>query len=109
MRHFNVHDSGGFLCHTFSLFLFQVQEYFKSIEKGLAECVFAVAAQSGLEAADTSKLIEYLSKVNLESANADGSLDETDTALVMALLYAIDVPRQSQQVREMSHMISSAS
>ena len=45
---------------------YQVHELFRGIQRGLADCVFALAAQSGLRKSDTIKLMDYLSRVRLE-------------------------------------------
>ena len=71
----------------------QVEELFRGIKKGLAECLFALAAQLGLSTPDTIHLIDALAKIKLEDSNADCSLDEVDVALVMALLYALDISK----------------
>ena len=74
----------------------QVKELFKGILRGLADCVFALAAQSGLRKVDTVKLMDYLAKVRLDQGNSDGSLDDVTMALLLALLYALDVTRVSK-------------
>jgi len=74
----------------------QVEELFKGIQKGLAGCLFALAAQLGLGVADTLKLANHLAGIKLEDTNADCSLDDVDIALVMALLYALDISRVGQ-------------
>ena len=75
---------------------YQVQELFRGIQQGLADCLFALAAQSGLRKSDTIKLIEQLSRVRLDQGNADGSLDEVTMSLLHALLYALDISRTSK-------------
>ena len=75
---------------------YQVKELFKGILRGLADCIFALAAQTGLRKVDTIKLMDYLARVRLDQGNSDGSLDEITMALLLALLYALDVTRASK-------------
>ena len=75
---------------------YQVKELFKGIVRGLADCVFALAAQTGLRKIDTIKLMDHLARIRLEQGNSDGSLDEVTMALLLALLYALDVTRATK-------------
>jgi nuclear pore complex protein Nup205 len=75
---------------------YQVHELFRGIQRGLADCVFALAAQSGLRKTDTIKLMDYLSRVRLEQGNSDGSLEEVTMSLLLALLYALEIARASK-------------
>ena len=75
---------------------YQVKELFKGILRGLADCIFALAAQTGLRKIDTLKLMDYLARVRLDQGNSDGSLDEITMALLLALLYALDISRVSK-------------
>ncbi len=68
----------------------QVRDLFFDIRQGLADCVFAFAAQSGLPRQDTLRLIDYLSKVKPGDSDGQGVVQKTTLTLVMALMYAID-------------------
>ena len=72
---------------------YQVHELFRGVQQGLADCVFALAAQSGLRKIDTIKLMDHLSHVRIDQGNADGSLDAVTMSLLLALLYALDISR----------------
>lgn len=65
----------------------------------MAESLFVWTCQSPLSRDDTLILISYLEKVTVE---ADGSLDNVNLALLMALLYCFDVGcvEQSAEDRE---------
>lgn len=65
-----------------------MSDLIKECRQSLAECLFAWTCQSPLSKDDTLALICYLETV---TAEADGSLDSVNLALVMALLYCFDV------------------
>ncbi|KAF4101210.1 nuclear pore complex protein Nup205 isoform X1 [Onychostoma macrolepis] len=66
----------------------EVSDLIKECRQSLAECLFAWTCQSPLSKEDTLTLIGHLETV---TAEADGSLDSVNLALVMALLYCLDV------------------
>ncbi|XP_067246200.1 nuclear pore complex protein Nup205 [Chanodichthys erythropterus] len=66
----------------------EVSDLIKECRQSLAECLFAWTCQSPLSKDDTLALIGHLEMV---TAEADGSLDSVNLALVMALLYCLDV------------------
>ncbi|XP_056117303.1 nuclear pore complex protein Nup205 isoform X2 [Rhinichthys klamathensis goyatoka] len=66
----------------------EVSDLIKECRQSLAECLFAWTCQSPLSKDDTLALISHLETV---TAEADGSLDSVNLALVMALLYCLDV------------------
>ncbi|CAM4580827.1 unnamed protein product [Leuciscus chuanchicus] len=66
----------------------EVSDLIKECRQSLAECLFAWTCQSPLSKDDTLALISHLETV---TAEADGSLDRVNLALVMALLYCLDV------------------
>ncbi|KAK7151895.1 hypothetical protein R3I94_008282 [Phoxinus phoxinus] len=66
----------------------EVSDLVKECRQSLAECLFAWTCQSPLSKDDTLALISHLETV---TAEADGSLDRVNLALVMALLYCLDV------------------
>ncbi|XP_030645807.1 nuclear pore complex protein Nup205 [Chanos chanos] len=66
----------------------EVSDLIKECRQSLAECLFAWTCQSPLSKDDTLALIGHLENV---TAEADGSLDSVNLALVMALLYCLDV------------------
>lgn len=65
-----------------------MSDLIKECRQSLAECLFAWTCQSSLSKDDTLALIGHLETV---TAEADGSLDSVNLALVMALLYCFDV------------------
>eukprot|EP00095_Tigriopus_kingsejongensis_P011855 maker-scaffold180_size281610-snap-gene-0.27 protein:Tk11855 transcript:maker-scaffold180_size281610-snap-gene-0.27-mRNA-1 annotation:"nuclear pore complex protein nup205" len=69
----------------------QVHDLFHDINQSLADCILSFAAQSGLSQNDTTRLIDYLSKVKIGDANVSGVIENTHLTLLMALLYALDV------------------
>lgn len=69
------------------LFL-QVSDLIKESRQALADSLFSWTCQSPLSKDDTLALIGHLETV---TAQADGSLDSVNLALVMALLYCLDV------------------
>lgn len=66
----------------------QVSELVKESRQALADSLFSWTCQSPLTKDDTLALIGHLETV---TAQADGSLDSVNLALVMALLYCLDV------------------
>uniref|UniRef100_A0A8C2BGC4 Nucleoporin 205 n=1 Tax=Cyprinus carpio TaxID=7962 RepID=A0A8C2BGC4_CYPCA len=66
----------------------EVTDLIKECRQSLAECLFAWTCQSPLSKEDTLTLIGHLEMV---TAEADGSLDSVNLALVMSLLYCLDV------------------
>uniref|UniRef100_A0A673XUV6 Nucleoporin 205 n=1 Tax=Salmo trutta TaxID=8032 RepID=A0A673XUV6_SALTR len=66
----------------------EVSDLIKECRQALADCLFAWTCQSPLGKDDTLALIAHLETVTVE---ADGSLDSVNLALVMALLYCLDV------------------
>uniref|UniRef100_A0A4W4E6A7 Nucleoporin 205 n=1 Tax=Electrophorus electricus TaxID=8005 RepID=A0A4W4E6A7_ELEEL len=66
----------------------EVSDLIKECRQSLAECLFSWTCQSPLNIDDTLALIGHLETV---TAEADGSLDSVNLALVMALLYCLDV------------------
>lgn len=69
----------------------QVFNLFSDIRQGLADCVFAFAAQSGLPKEDTMRLLDHLCKVKPGDSDPNAALDNTTMTLVMALLYCVDI------------------
>ncbi|XP_077424154.1 nuclear pore complex protein Nup205 [Vanacampus margaritifer] len=65
-----------------------VSDLIKECRQVLADSLFAWTCQSPLTKDDTLALIGHLETV---SAQADGSLDSVNLALVMALMYCLDV------------------
>uniref|UniRef100_A0A8B9L911 Nucleoporin 205 n=1 Tax=Astyanax mexicanus TaxID=7994 RepID=A0A8B9L911_ASTMX len=66
----------------------EVSDLIKECRQSLAECLFSWTCQSPLNKDDMLALIGHLETV---TAEADGSLDSVNLALVMALLYCLDV------------------
>ncbi len=66
----------------------QVSDLIKESRQALADSLFSWTCQSPLSKDDTLALIGHLETV---TAQADGSLDSVNLALVMALLYCLDV------------------
>lgn len=66
----------------------QVADLIKECRQALADSLFSWTCQSPLSKDDTLALIGHLETV---TAQADGSLDSVSLALVMALLYCLDV------------------
>nr|XP_061812614.1 nuclear pore complex protein Nup205-like isoform X2 [Nerophis lumbriciformis] len=66
----------------------EVADLIKECRRALADSLFAWTCQSPLTKDDTLALIGHLETV---SAQADGSLDSVNLALVMALMYCLDV------------------
>ncbi|KAF3689084.1 Nuclear pore complex protein Nup205 205 kDa nucleoporin Nucleoporin Nup205 [Channa argus] len=66
----------------------EVSDLIKECRQALADSLFSWTCQSPLTKDDTLALIGHLETV---TAQADGSLDSVNMALVMALLYCLDV------------------
>ncbi|CAL8262242.1 unnamed protein product [Merluccius merluccius] len=66
----------------------EVSDLIKESRQALADSLFSWTCQSPLTKDDTLALIGHLETV---AAEADGSLDSVNLALVMALLYCLDV------------------
>ncbi|KAM9377048.1 nuclear pore complex protein Nup205 isoform 2-T2 [Pholidichthys leucotaenia] len=66
----------------------EVSDLIQECRQALADSLFAWTCQSPLTKDDTLALIGHLETV---TAQADGSLDSVNLALVMALLYCLDV------------------
>ncbi|XP_029697676.1 nuclear pore complex protein Nup205 [Takifugu rubripes] len=66
----------------------EVSDLIKESRQALADSLFSWTCQSPLTKDDTLSLIGHLETV---TAQADGSLDSVNLALVMALLYCLDV------------------
>uniref|UniRef100_A0A665UEY1 Nucleoporin 205 n=1 Tax=Echeneis naucrates TaxID=173247 RepID=A0A665UEY1_ECHNA len=66
----------------------EVSDLIKECRQALADSLFSWTCQSPLTKDDTLALIAHLESV---TAQADGSLDSVNLALVMALLYSLDV------------------
>eukprot|EP00064_Thunnus_orientalis_P003055 superscaffoldBa00000243_g3063 len=66
----------------------EVSDLIKECRQALADSLFSWTCQSPLTEDDTLALIDHLETV---TAQADGSLDSVNMALVMALLYCLDV------------------
>lgn len=67
----------------------QVLDLFEEIRLQLATILFCWSAQCGLPKDTTIKLIAYLSKY--KSSDARGGIDDVTLALLMTLLYALDL------------------
>ena len=68
----------------------QVFDLYSEIRQGLADCIFAFSAQSGLSKQDVIRLMDYLSKIKTTEGSGSGTIDDVNMTLTMALLYAID-------------------
>ena len=68
----------------------QVFDLYSEIRQGLADCIFAFSAQSGLTKQDVIRLMDYLSKIKTTEGSGSGTIDDVNMTLTMALLYAID-------------------
>lgn len=84
----------------------QVSDLIKESRQALADSLFSWTCQSPLTKDDTLALISHLETV---TAQADGSLDSVNLALVMALLYCLDVSfvEQGTEDREGENMLDS--
>ncbi|XP_066580685.1 nuclear pore complex protein Nup205 [Amia ocellicauda] len=80
----------------------EVSDMIKECRQSLAECLFAWTCQSPLSKDDTLALIGYLENVTTE---ADGSLDSVNLALVMALLYCLDISFLEQGTEDREDLI----
>lgn len=83
----------------------QVSDLIKESRQALADSLFSWTCQSPLSKDDTLALIGHLETV---TAQADGSLDSVNLALVMALLYCLDVSfvEQGTEDREGENMLN---
>ncbi|KAJ4431675.1 hypothetical protein ANN_20275, partial [Periplaneta americana] len=68
----------------------QVEDLFLGIRQTLADVVYFWAAQCGLPKDPTFKLINHLKSTTLQE-DSTGGIDSVTLALVMALLYALDL------------------
>ncbi|XP_077452437.1 nuclear pore complex protein Nup205 isoform X2 [Stigmatopora argus] len=66
----------------------EVADLIKECRRALADSLFAWTCQSPLTKDDTLALIGHLETISVQ---ADGSLDSVNLALVMALMYCLDV------------------
>uniref|UniRef100_A0A8C3AR20 Nucleoporin 205 n=1 Tax=Cyclopterus lumpus TaxID=8103 RepID=A0A8C3AR20_CYCLU len=84
----------------------EVSDLIKECRQALADSLFSWTCQSPLSEDDTLALISHLETV---TAQADGSLDSVNLALVMALLYCLDVSfiEQGTEDRDGENMIVS--
>lgn len=67
----------------------QVLDLFEEVRLQLATTLFCWSAQCGLPKETTSRLINYLSKY--KPSDARGGIDDVTLAMLMALLYALDL------------------
>uniref|UniRef100_A0A1B0CE99 Nuclear pore complex protein n=1 Tax=Lutzomyia longipalpis TaxID=7200 RepID=A0A1B0CE99_LUTLO len=67
----------------------QIVDLFEDIRMILATCLFNWSAQCGLSEAVTLRLMEYLSKYELNGPR--GGIDDVTLTLLMTLLYAFDL------------------
>ncbi len=70
----------------------------KEVKQSIAECLFCWACQNPLSKTDTMQLLHHLQQ-NADTT-ADGKLDTVTLALVMALLYSLDVRILDQEDME---------
>ncbi|XP_076125635.1 nuclear pore complex protein Nup205 [Alosa pseudoharengus] len=80
----------------------EVADLIKESRQSLAECMFAWTCQSPLSKDNTLALIGHLETVTSE---ADGSLDSVNLALVMALLYCLDVSFLEQATEDRDDLL----
>ncbi|XP_063052981.1 nuclear pore complex protein Nup205 [Engraulis encrasicolus] len=80
----------------------EVGDLIKECRQSLADCLFAWACQSPLSKDNTLALIGHLETVTPE---ADGSLDSVNLALVMALLYCLDVSFLEQATEDREDLL----
>ena len=76
----------------------QVFDLYSEIRQGLADCIFAFSAQSGLTKQDVIRLMDYLSKIKTTEGSGSGTIDDVNMTLTMALLYAIDATAISKVI-----------
>ena len=74
----------------------QVYDLYKEVRQGLADCIFAYSAQSGLPKNDVIRLIDYLSKIKNTDGTGSGGIDDVNMTLTMAVMYAIDATAVSK-------------
>uniref|UniRef100_A0AAQ4RH44 Nucleoporin 205 n=1 Tax=Gasterosteus aculeatus aculeatus TaxID=481459 RepID=A0AAQ4RH44_GASAC len=80
----------------------EVSDLIKESRQALADSLFSWTCQSPLSKDDTLALIGHLETV---TAQADGSLDSVSLALVMALLYCLDVSFVEQGTEDREDLI----
>ncbi|XP_068459501.1 nuclear pore complex protein Nup205 [Clinocottus analis] len=80
----------------------EVSDLIKECRQALADSLFSWTCQSPLSQDDTLALIGHLETV---TAQADGSLDSVNLALVMALLYCLDVSFVEQGTEDREDLI----
>uniref|UniRef100_A0A8C3GAA1 Nucleoporin 205 n=1 Tax=Cyclopterus lumpus TaxID=8103 RepID=A0A8C3GAA1_CYCLU len=80
----------------------EVSDLIKECRQALADSLFSWTCQSPLSEDDTLALISHLETV---TAQADGSLDSVNLALVMALLYCLDVSFIEQGTEDRDDLI----
>ncbi|XP_032378777.1 nuclear pore complex protein Nup205 isoform X1 [Etheostoma spectabile] len=80
----------------------EVSDLIKESRQALADSLFSWTCQSPLSKDDTLALIGHLETV---TAQADGSLDSVNLALVMALLYCLDVSFVEQGTEDREDLI----
>uniref|UniRef100_A0A8C5QUY0 Nucleoporin 205 n=1 Tax=Leptobrachium leishanense TaxID=445787 RepID=A0A8C5QUY0_9ANUR len=80
----------------------EVSDMIKECRQSLADSLFAWCCQSPLSKDDTLLLIMHLEKVTVE---ADGTLDNVNLSLLMALLYCLDVGFLEQGTDDRSEFI----
>lgn len=68
----------------------QITDTFNSIKLLLADCLFILSCQSGLNKSSMLALIQHLKEVKLEE-EASGKLDNVTLYLIMALTYGVDL------------------
>ncbi|XP_064417895.1 nuclear pore complex protein Nup205 isoform X2 [Latimeria chalumnae] len=81
----------------------EVSDLMKECRLSLAECLFVWTCQSPLNENDTLLLIGHLETV---TAEADGSLDSVNLALLMALLYCFDIHFLEQGTEDREDLIN---
>ncbi|XP_069561419.1 nuclear pore complex protein Nup205 [Brachyistius frenatus] len=82
----------------------EVSDLIKECRQALADSLFSWTCQSPLTKDDTLALIGHLETV---TALADGSLDSVNMALVMALLYCLDVSFIEQGTEDREDLLQS--
>ncbi|XP_065139571.1 nuclear pore complex protein Nup205 [Paramisgurnus dabryanus] len=83
----------------------EVSDLVKDCRQSLADSLFAWTCQSPLTKDDTLTLIGHLETVTIE---ADGSLDSVNLALVMALLYCLDVSFLEQGMEDREDLLQAS-
>ena len=70
----------------------------KEVKQSLADCLFCWACQSPLSKPDTLNLLRHLQAD--DNTTSEGKLDSVTMALVMALMYSVDVRILEQEDME---------